>query len=64
MQRQLTKIGINIYILLIFINIKQGKFRIKEVVFVIFRHITPVSVIHYICVVETKILATLITCLQ
>ena len=63
-KRVLTKLCINIYILLFFVNVKHWEFRIEQVVFMVFCYKPAISIIHYIGVVKTKILATFITGLK
>ena len=59
-----TKICIHVDILLFFINIEQGKFGVKKVIFVISCNVSALRVVHHVCVIKTEIFAAFIASLN
>ena len=58
---KLTKFCIHVNIILLPINIEEGKFGIKQVVFVVFCYKSTSSIVHYICIVKTEIFTAFVT---
>ena len=59
-----TKICIHVDVLLFFINIEQGKFGVKKVIFVISCNVSALRVVHHVCVIKTEIFAAFIASLN